>query len=126
MMSAYITEDDVADDALKGIVTDEDFIYASGKLDSLVVERLGLTVADIMIPLHTDIKEYVLAHAYARRSKLTIGMGNRVMDGMDVYAYKYNLYIREAAALELRITPSMVTGIVSTGTGSKSIPLYRG
>ena len=125
-MAAYVTTDDFEDDVLKDIMDDTDISYASNELELLVTDRLLLSAADIKVPLNLMVKEFVLAVAYARRAKLTVGMGNRLQDGIDVYAYKSKSYRDDADRLEKRITPSMITGTISSGTWSASIPLYRG
>lgn len=121
----YISDDDIEDEVLKDAMQEADYTFASSQLDLLVTSRLLLTVADIASPLHLLVKEYVLAHAYARRAELNIGLGNRLMDNMDVYAYKHRMYLRKIEDIEPRITAAMITGISTSGQWSPSIDLYR-
>lgn len=121
----YINDDDIEDDALKDVMQETDYAFASKELEELAI-RLSVDISSIVTPLPMKVKEYVLAVAYARRSELNIGMGNRIMDGMDVYAYKQKLYSRKVIELESKITPTMLTGISSSGGWSPSITLYRG
>lgn len=121
----YINDDDIEDDALKDVMQETDYAFASKELEELAI-RLSVDISAIVTPLPIKVREYVLAVAYARRSELNIGMGNRIMDGMDVYAYKQKLYSRKVIELESKITPTMLTGISSSGGWSPSITLYRG
>lgn len=121
----YITDEDIEDEALRDVMQTTDYEYASRELEAFAT-RLSVATIDIAIPLNLTVREYVLAIAYARRAELNIGLGNRVMDGKDVYAYKQYIYRNKIKDLEARITPSMLTGISSSGAWSPSIPLYRG
>jgi hypothetical protein len=122
----YITDEDIEDEALRDVMQETDYVYASSELDALAT---GLSVdltSIVTSPLHLKVKEFVLAVAYARRAELNIGLGNRVMDGKDVYAYKQYLYSKKAEDLASKITPAMLTGVATSGTWSASIPLSRG
>jgi len=123
--TVYISEDDVEDEVLKDTMLMADYVFASTELETLVINRFALTVDVIATPLHLTVKEFVLAVAYARRSELNIGMGNRLMDGIDVYAYKHKMYSKKVIELADRITPSMITGDSTSGKWSPSIDLFR-
>lgn len=123
--TVYISENDVEDEVLKDTMVEADYIFASSELETLVVNRLSLTTDVIVIPLHLTVKEFVLAVAYARRAELNIGMGNRLMDGVDVYAYKHKMYCKKVIELAERITPSMITGDSTSGKWSPSIDIFR-
>lgn len=121
----YITDDDIEDEALREVMQEADYVFASNQLNLLVTERMLLNLTDIALPINLLVKEYVLALAYARRAELNIGLGNRMMDNMDVYAYKYKIYMQKVRDIEAKLTPSMITGISTSGKWSPSIDLYR-
>lgn len=117
---AYFTMDDVRDELLKGLITEDDIIESTAYIDDIAI-RLGVRPERIVTPTPFQVKTLAKCYALmqtALNASLNNGAGGE--NAADAYEIKRQVYAKRVASLEDQVTAQTLLG---GGSASRKFPV---
>lgn len=129
MSKYYLRPDDINDVQLQKLASDKYLADTDAYIQNLAL-RLGLTTADIMLPLTFDAKKLAIAYLCKSISQDNIGINvqaNGYGVEVDLYKVKWNTWAKEFDRLEPLVTAEVLSGQADTPPefASMGIQVYR-
>ncbi len=121
----YITASDIKSNVITGFDLTEYLDETDQEVNDMA-EKLGVSITDIVTPLHYKIKRYAITFLLTRLCQDKIGTASSDVQ-VDKYRDLYDLYSKELASLKPQLTYQMYTGTVNKITDRTQVyNLYRG
>lgn len=117
---AYFTMDDVRDELLKGLITEDDIIESTAYIDDIAI-RLGVRPDRIVMPVPFQVKTLAISYALmltALNASMNNGAGGE--SAADSYEIKRQVYAKRVASLEDQVTAQTLLG---GGSASRKFPV---
>jgi hypothetical protein len=111
---SYISTSDIKDNITDGVNLQDYILRADEEINDLA-QSLGIYDTDDIEtnPLHYKIRCYGEAFIIKNVCKNLMGKNDVQISDMETYAVKYNIYMKELAALKSEISQEMFTGVVN-------------